>query len=51
MSWISNIDVHVTAVIFFTFFGLVPVPVELGKIAAFFHKLGKIVNLNSEEIW
>ena len=38
-------------VIFFTFWGLVPVPVELGKIVAFFHKLGKIVNLISEEIW
>ena len=37
--------------IFFTFWGLVPILVELGKIAAFFNKLGKIVNLNSEEIW
>ena len=32
-----------TPVIFFTCWGRVPVPVELGKIAAFFHKLGKIV--------
>ena len=39
---------HMT-VIFFTFLGLVPIPVELGKIAAFFLKLGKIINHNSEE--
>ena len=37
------------AVIFFTFLGLVPVPVQLGKIVAFFLKLGKIINHNSEE--
>ena len=37
------------SVIFFTFLGLVPVPVELGKIAAFFLKLEKIINHNSEE--
>ena len=35
--------------IFFTFLGLVPEPVELGKIAVFFLKLGKIINQNSEE--
>ena len=35
--------------IFFTFLGLVSEPVELGKIAAFFLKLGKIINHNSEE--
>ena len=55
-SW-SNFMCSITGVgemlpvIFFTFWGVVPVPVELGKITAFFHKLGKIVNLNSEEIW
>ena len=36
-------------VIFFTFLGLVPEPVELGKIAVFFLKLGNIINQNSEE--
>ena len=35
--------------IFFTFLRLVPVPMELGKIAAFYLKLGKIINHNSEE--
>ena len=29
------------SVILFTFWGLVPVWVELGKITAFFHKMGK----------
>ena len=37
------------SVISFTFLGLTPVPVELGKIAAFFLKLGNIINQNSEE--
>ena len=37
------------AVIFFILLGLVPVPVELGKLMAFFLKLGKIINHNSEE--
>ena len=35
--------------VLFTFLVLVPVPVELGKIAASFLKLGKIINHNSEE--
>ena len=35
--------------IFFTFLGLIPITEELGKIAVFFLKLGKIINHNSEE--
>ena len=44
-----NFGIH--TVIFFHLWGLAPVLVEMGKIATFFHKLGKIVNLSSEDIW
>ena len=37
-------------VIFFTFLGTVPIPVQLGKIALFSLQLGKIAPLNLYEI-
>ena len=38
-----------SSVIFFTFLGTVPIPVQLGKIALFSLQLGKIAPLNLYE--
>ena len=48
-TWPEGVTIIIESVIFFIFLGLVPVPVELGKIAACFLKLGKIINHNCEE--